>query len=75
MSLTSHFWFLLTLLSLGAPLFFLVFSSSRVLFSGDRYLLVAETVDPGKWDFEKATVKRACDEIFEVPLYLFNFNG
>jgi hypothetical protein len=32
----------------------------------NHYLLVAETYEPGKWDHEKATLKRACDEIFET---------
>lgn len=33
--------------------------------SSDRYLLVAITGEPGKWDAEKATVKKACDEVLE----------
>lgn len=31
--------------------------------SEEKYLLVAETEEPGKWDHEKATLRRACEEV------------
>ena len=33
--------------------------------SAQSFLLVAETDEPGKWDFEKSTVQRACTEVFD----------
>jgi len=32
---------------------------------GARYLLVAETPEPGKWDHERASLRKACENSFE----------
>jgi hypothetical protein len=33
--------------------------------SGERFLLVAETEEPGKWDHERATIKRSCEDLLD----------